>query len=121
MTEKAKILVVEHDVEVRSLCKDVLEAERYDVITASGAKEALAEVEQQDYDLVLTGMRVPKMDGAEFLKALRKKGKHMHVIAMTGCRNFIPPWKLKGFVHIIDKPFELEVLKKAVSSALSMD
>jgi two-component system, response regulator, stage 0 sporulation protein F len=62
-----RILVVDDDEAIRTLLKEELEEEGYEVIVASNARDALKLVEQEALDLVVLDIRMPGMDGLEAL------------------------------------------------------
>ncbi len=68
----ATILVIEDNVYVRSLLADVFEMEGYNVLQAGQGAEALAVMEDQRVDVILTDLRMPVMDGLTFATALSK-------------------------------------------------
>lgn len=72
----AKILIVEDEKLLNEAYELVLKKEGYDVSTAFNGAEALDIFEKHKPDLILLDLRMPKMDGVEFLKQLEAKGKH---------------------------------------------
>ncbi|MGR6840744.1 response regulator [Aliivibrio wodanis] len=67
----AKILLVDDDVELTSLLKDILSLEGYNVVEASNGLEGLAAV-TDDLDLILLDIMMPKMNGMDMLRKLRE-------------------------------------------------
>lgn len=63
-----KILVVEDDMDIHNLIKNVLEKERYDVISAYSGTEALLLIEKKDLDLILLDLMIPGLSGEEIIK-----------------------------------------------------
>ena len=72
----AKILIVEDEKLLNEAYELVLKKEGYDVKAAFNGAEALDIFEKHKPDLILLDLRMPKMDGVEFLKQLESKGKH---------------------------------------------
>ena len=66
-----KILVVEDDVDIHNLIKNVLEKERYDVISAYSGTEALLLIEKKDIDLILLDLMIPGLSGEEIIKKVK--------------------------------------------------
>ncbi len=66
-----KILVVEDDVDIHNLIKNVLEKERYDVISAYSGTEALLLIEKKDLDLILLDLMIPGLSGEEIIKKVK--------------------------------------------------
>ena len=79
------ILVVEDQVFTRQMEKSILEGAGYRVVTAENGLDALNRLEQQDFDLVLTDILMPKMDGFALTRKIRsnKKTKSLPVVVMT--------------------------------------
>lgn len=72
----AKILIVEDEKLLNEAYELVLKKEGYDVAAAFNGEEALELFAKHKPDLILLDLRMPKMDGVEFLKQLEAKGKH---------------------------------------------
>jgi two-component system chemotaxis sensor kinase CheA len=79
------ILVVEDQVFTRQMEKSILEAAGYQVVTAENGLDALNRLGQQDFDLVLTDVLMPKMDGFTLTRKIRsdEKTKSLPVVVMT--------------------------------------
>ena len=78
------ILVVEDDAPTRALITSALQHAGYNVTGASGKTEVLALVRFHPFDLVLTDVIMPEMDGTEVILALKKSRRSTPVIAMSG-------------------------------------
>lgn len=70
-----KILIVEDDQFQRELYAEVLRDEGYEVFEAKDGKKGYQEMKKVGYDLVLLDVILPKIDGLEILKKLKKEGK----------------------------------------------
>jgi two-component system chemotaxis sensor kinase CheA len=79
------ILVVEDQVVTRQMEKSILEAAGYQVVTAENGMDALNRLGQQDFDLVLTDILMPKMDGFTLTKKIRsnEKTKDLPVVVVS--------------------------------------
>lgn len=73
------ILVVEDDLMLNDAYKMILESHGHITRTAHDGKEALALISEQDPDIIFLDLRMPVMDGIEFLKEYQPKEKHPHV------------------------------------------
>jgi CheY-like chemotaxis protein len=71
--KRALILVVDDEEAVREVIADVLDGHGYEVETAADGQDAVRLCEQGRYDLILSDLRVPKMDGAALYQALQDK------------------------------------------------
>jgi len=118
-------LVVDDEDFVRSVIIDVLATLGHQVDAASGGAEALRRCEQMRYDLIVSDLRMPKMDGAALYQALRDKyGSAMpRMIFVTGQAHSLDYAGFLGIagVPVLAKPFTVDRLQKAVSRTLSTE
>lgn len=84
---KKRILVVDDEVDFVDMIKTRLEANDYDVITASDGKEALDRVGADKPDAVLLDIKIPKGDGFSVLKKIKKQNKDIPVFIITAYTN----------------------------------
>lgn len=87
MTTAKKILVVDDEPDFLRMIKLRLEANDYEVITASNGKEALERVKDALPDAVLLDVMMPGMDGLQILKKIRKLNKDLPVFIITAFSN----------------------------------
>jgi len=120
---RVRILVVDDEDFVRSLIVDILTDLGHQVDAASSGAEALRRCEQMRYDLIVSDLRMPKMDGAALFQALRDSyGPAMpRMIFVTGQAHSLD---YAGFlsiagVPVLAKPFTVDGLQKVVSQTLS--
>ena len=78
-----KILIAEDDRELRQLFAHVLTKNGYTVLGVSNGEEALAALEQSYYDLIISDIMMPKMDGYELVRAIREAGQNTPVMMIT--------------------------------------
>ena len=117
---KNKILIVDDEKLMRMSLEDKLTKEGFTVTSYSNAVEALKSLQSTNYDAVISDMRLPKMDGIEFLKETKKTSPDTVVIIMTAygsIENAVTAMK-EGAHDYVTKPFSLEELiiklKKAI-------
>ena len=70
---KGKILVVDDEANVLSSVKRLLRPMKHDIYTAQSGQEGLNILEKESIDLIISDMRMPEMDGAQFLGKAAKK------------------------------------------------
>lgn len=70
-----KILIVEDDFFIRDIYQKTFVSEGYDVDTALDGEEGLQKAKQNNYDLILLDIMLPKITGIDVLKSLRQKGE----------------------------------------------
>ena len=78
-----KILIAEDDRELRQLFSHVLMKNGYTVKGVSNGKEALEAIDNDYYDLIMSDIMMPVMDGYEFVRQLRSSGNTTPVIMIT--------------------------------------
>jgi two-component system response regulator AtoC len=102
-----KVLVVDDEAGVRRTLSMILEDEGYQVITASDGKEGLDRALKEEPDLILCDIRMPRMDGLEFLEHYRKKNGQALVITITayGSTELAVEAMKKGAYDYLPKPF----------------
>ena len=76
MSTPKKILLVDDDLFIRELYDEVLKSEGYDVDTASDGKEGFDKITENQYDLILLDVMLPKIDGIGILSELKKLKNH---------------------------------------------
>jgi DNA-binding NtrC family response regulator len=116
----AKILVVDDErVAVKNLVH-VLKKEGYEVIGTESGTNALRFLEEEQFDVVLTDLRMEKVDGLQILKKSRELYPDSEVIMITGYAtlNSAVDAMKKGAYHYIAKPFKLDVVRNVVKEAL---
>jgi len=74
-----RILVVDDDEMVLMALDELLKPEGYEVDTVASGKEALQKLEDNDYDLIMTDVIMPEMDGFELCRRIREKEKYREV------------------------------------------
>ena len=114
-----KILVVDDEPGLRQTVSRILGAEGHTVGTASEGEEALNKLSTDDVDLVLCDLRMPKMDGLEFIERYTSGGGHALVIAMSayGDSDTAIAAMQKGAYDYVQKPFRAEEVVLAVRKA----
>ena len=89
-----KILVMDDDVEVRESLVISMEDEGFDVSQVGSSEEALAWLDENYADLVVVDLRLPGMDGPEFIREASKRYADLKYIVYTGSPEFHIPAEL---------------------------
>jgi chemosensory pili system protein ChpA (sensor histidine kinase/response regulator) len=117
------ILVVDDVEDSREVTGLTLERLGANVVTARGGVEALETVKAEHVDLVVCDLQMPRMNGFEFLHALRNLKGHTHqpVIAISGLASGADHRRIQaaGFAGHIDKPFDDVRLLATIDDALA--
>ena len=110
--EKRRILVVEDDVVTRTLLAKILESEGYTPMLAKDGIDALLHMEKSDYDLILSDVDMPNLDGFKVLEMKDQMGIKTPVIFLTSKSD--PEDERRGFelgaMDYIKKPIQREIL-----------
>ncbi len=118
--EKKKALVVDDSLTVRIYHSSLLKNFGYEVDTAENGLEALEMAMKKKYDLILSDINMPVMDGFEFVRKLRKleEYKYTPVVFITTLNSEEDKRKalMAGGTLYIVKPINLEVLEKILKS-----
>lgn len=121
MSDKASILVVDDErIAARNL-EHLLKKEGYDLCTAQSGAAALALLEQRPFDVVLTDLRMEKVDGMQVLARCRTLHPDAEVILVTGyatTESAVQAMK-DGAFYYIAKPFRLDEVRKVVAEAVA--
>ncbi|MEW6324557.1 MAG: response regulator [Nitrospirota bacterium] len=117
---QVQILVVEDDVEMRALLVDALTDEGYRVWPARDGAEAAAKLAERSFDLMITDMKMPQMDGMELLSVVKERGLSLPVIAISAFFDEGPAADAlrERAVTCLRKPLRIEELKSIVKTAL---
>ena len=83
MKKKKSVLIVEDDDLYRDFLVKFFTKKSFDVTAVPNGLDAFNETEKKEFTLVLTDIKMPKMDGIELLKKLRDKNKTSNVIVIT--------------------------------------
>ena len=108
------VLVVEDEPAIREVVADLLEDEGYAVRQAVDGLEAIDELAVDDVDLVLSDVRMPRLDGPALARRLRRDGSAVPVVLMSAVDVEV---NLPG-VRFLPKPFDRDHLLHAIGSAL---
>ena len=116
------ILIVDDEKNYLTILSALLEDEGFEVLTAPGGAEALEVHKSSDLDLILTDMKMPKMDGIELLENIKENDPDLPVIMMTahGTVDKAVEAMQKGAYTYVLKPFDNERLIIFVKKAISM-
>lgn len=117
-----RILVADDEPNIRDTIHDVLHKYRVDVTVASNGGEACRCLDEKEFDLVLSDIRMPDKSGYEVFAAARTKSQSLPVILMTGF-GYDPAHSIvrasqEGLQAVMFKPFKVEQLLSEIRKAL---
>lgn len=117
-----KILIIEDEAAIRRVLVKILseESKTYELAEAEDGLEGIEKIKEQDYDLVLCDIKMPKMDGVEVLEAIKKIKPEIPMVMISGHGDLdtaVETMK-KGAFDYISKPPDLNRLLNTVRIAL---
>ena len=116
----AAILVVDDEQAVRAALADTLPVLGYEVATASNGTEGLRLFHKNSYELVVTDVQMPGMDGWTLARNIKKRSPATPVVLITGSEKETVLTKAKGksIDSVLFKPFTLEELQQTLQGLL---
>lgn len=121
MMEKLReIMVVDDEAGIRALLSDALMEEGYSVTLAENGMDSLQQLSKHRFDLLITDINMPKLNGLELIRMMKKRGRREKVILISGQPvddNLLNKETMPVFAQLI-KPFRMDHLLETVISAL---
>jgi two-component system response regulator AtoC len=120
LPERKQILVVDDEPNLRRVLSAQLERDGYDIHSAEDGEEALAVLREHHIDLVITDLRMPKLDGMELLRRVVELDEELPVVMLTAhgtVDNAVEALKTGAFDYIT-KPFDQVEVRTIVKKAL---
>ena len=116
----ARILVVEDDFDLNRIVSKSLRDRGYDVVSAANGLEALERTDEMKFDMILTDIMMPKMDGFELAESVRAVDREIPIVFMTAKDD--KPSKMLGYSIGVDdyivKPFDMDILTVKIGAIL---
>ncbi len=118
-----KILIVDDEADTRAELAEYLEGKGYHVEETADGLDALEKFEAVPADLVITDMKMPRLDGYELIRRIRKIDTRVPVIAMTGSYSATDLGRAKkaGASLTMKKPIRLRELRQKLKTLLEAD
>ena len=119
MENKGQLLLVDDEIITLENLEILMKKEGYDVVTAQNGSIALNILEKQEFDVVLTDLRMEKVDGMQVLARCKELYPESEVIVITAYASLpsaIETMK-KGAYYYIAKPFKVDEVRKVVKEA----
>jgi CheY-like chemotaxis protein len=108
-----RILVVDDEPLVCEAVEMMLRFDGHEVITTGSGKEALAMLEREKFDVVITDFAMPGMKGDELAATIKARNPAQPVVMITAYAEMLPQ-PLAGVDCLVSKPFLLENLREAI-------
>jgi CheY-like chemotaxis protein len=118
---KRRVLVVDDESAVANVMEMMLRFEGYEAHIASGGGEALALLEENQFDFIITDYAMPDMKGDDLAAAIKQRWPRLPVIMLTAHAEMLKGSgrKMTGIDALVNKPFLLEDLRTAMAKSLA--
>ncbi len=110
---KPRVLVADDEEITRTNLRHILTKEGYAVVLAASGEEALAQLDRSEFDVVLTDMRMGRVDGVRLLEEVKGRSPETEVVMITGYATVDSAVEVmkKGAFHYLSKPFKNEEVR----------
>ncbi len=116
----ARILVIEDDKDNRQIIREILKAQDHEVMEAEDGHMGLSLQEEHGFDLVLTDILMPVMEGIETVRELTRQYPGLRIIAMSAFRQgYLDAARKFGAMETLEKPFTPNEVVACVERCLS--
>jgi len=115
-----KVIIAEDSSVIQNLTRKILQIQKYDITSVKNGFEVIDEMNKDNFDLILMDINMPKMDGMECARKIRKmddrQKSQIPIIAITGnAKNYsITDFNEAGINEFIPKPLNFDVLVETV-------
>jgi NADH:ubiquinone oxidoreductase subunit E/CheY-like chemotaxis protein len=118
---KGNVLVVDDEKVVLKSCERILNPEGYEVTAVGSAALGLESLKQNDYDLIISDIMMPDMDGLEFIRKVREDDKDINIVMITGypSQESLKEALSLRILDYLPKPFSPSLLLEVTSRALA--
>ncbi len=120
--QNLNILLIDDEEPICNVVKKFLETEGHTVVTSLSGKKGINLFKNKTFDLVLSDITMPDMDGVEFISKVKRADRKVKIIVLTGhlAEEQLNRAKEAGADQILLKPFKQENLYKTIGKALSI-
>jgi len=120
----ARILIMDDDELIIKMLRKALETSGHDVVAANNGREGVRLYCSTSFDLVISDILMPEMDGIEAIKALRQRNPELKLIAVSGGgkrlkMDLLKVARILGATATFEKPYDIQELLATVSRLLS--
>ena len=119
MNEEKRILLIDDEERFCQVMGNLLSKEGYEVESVNGGREGIDIIKERSFDLVITDLMMPEVDGLEVLKHIQDQEYDTLVIVITGYATLESAIRAirKGAFDYITKPFDIELMKITIERA----
>jgi DNA-binding NtrC family response regulator len=119
MKKIGRVMVVDDEENIRDVLSSYLNSLGYDVVTANDGEDGLSKFKRSGFDLIISDLLMPTVDGLELLKKVRELDKEVIFLMITGYPSIETAVEAikKGAYDYITKPFHMEDVKIRIERA----
>jgi len=119
MRKIGRVMVVDDEENIREVLSNYLKTIGYEVVTANDGQDALDKFKDGEYDLIISDLLMPSVDGLELLKKIREQDREVIFLMITGYPSIETAVEAikKGAYDYITKPFNMEDVKLRIERA----
>ncbi|HTQ46122.1 MAG TPA: response regulator, partial [Polyangiaceae bacterium] len=120
LPERKQVLIVDDEPNLRKILSAQLSRDGYDVMTANDGEEGLAALKDHHIDLVITDLKMPKVDGMTLLKKALEEDPELPIVLITahGTIDTAVEALKSGAFDFVTKPFDKDEVRQIVAKAL---
>lgn len=121
MQKKPNILIVDDDPVTADMISQALQKENYNITVVNSGQSAMQQGRDRKFDLILTDLRMPDLDGMEVLSYFRREQPDAYVVLMTafGSSSSAIESIQQGAYDYISKPFQIDELRNVIRKAFA--
>ncbi len=118
-----RILVVDDETDVCEMLVELLGSLGYEAVSTLNGKEALEALNRGKFDLVISDLKMPEIDGRSLLRSIKRKSKSLPVVIITGYGTAATPDEMAalGADAYLAKPFTIKEIAKVVADLIGND
>jgi CheY-like chemotaxis protein len=115
----ATVLIIDDNVDSRTILTTVLEADGHTVVAADGGRAGLAAVKRQPLDLIVTDILMPDIEGIEIIRKLRKLDRAAKIVAISAAPQYLDMARDLGADEVIAKPLAIAGFRAVIARLLA--
>jgi two-component system response regulator HydG len=117
---RKRVLIVDDDPSDLEVIAESLEREGYEIVKASSGRSALEIIRSEDFDLIVTDLKLPDLDGMEILRRAKEEIPYVQVIVLTGYGTVEGAVEAmqSGAFHFLQKPIDIHILRETARRAI---
>jgi len=123
MKQKKRILMIDDDKHMHRILQLYLRGKDVEVVGVSSGRMALHKLEQEPFDLILTDIQMPGMDGKELIKKIKEKFPSLPILIISAYEEekFQDEVNSLKSIQMVPKPFDQNTILEKIDSFLKLD